>query len=283
MTKQTFVSLLALASLIPSSFSAPVLGREECICQPIDLGSADNNSSIASCEAIARDIQSWRALAFHSPFLADVFVDAEPRLQVPKRGGHLEKRRFAHELRTIHRPRDSLRSFNQAVRNVLRRTKKLCHGHSKEVVISQRAKSSLEPPTASPLHGPSRPTWPWEGFEHQDRSPGRAVEKASKPQFLHASHRYRIMCRSKDVPRAVVLAARPDLMLVASIIIVAIWLFVCDMLLAICRNYFSPSDAAVEEGIIVLAGDEKKIHAYQIEELDEGNMDAKSLPAIADL
>lgn len=116
MSKHTFISLLALASLLPSALSAPVLGREECICQPIDFVSSDNNSTIASCEAIARDIQKWRALAFHSPFLADVFVDAEEKLQTPRGNGHLEKRRFAHELHTIHRPRESLRSFSEYYR-----------------------------------------------------------------------------------------------------------------------------------------------------------------------
>jgi hypothetical protein len=100
--------------VVPSILSAPILGREECVCQPIDFVGTDNNSSIAACEAIARDIQSWRALAFHSPFLADVFVDAEEKLQVPRQNRHVEKRRFAHELHTIHRPRDSLRSFSES-------------------------------------------------------------------------------------------------------------------------------------------------------------------------
>lgn len=104
-----FVCLLTLAALAPLALSAPVLGREECVCQPIDFNaSASDNSSLASCEAIAQDIRQWRALAFHSPYLADVFVDAEEQLRVPE-SGHLEKRRFAHELHTIHRPEDSLR------------------------------------------------------------------------------------------------------------------------------------------------------------------------------
>jgi hypothetical protein len=108
MAKQYFLCLLALASLVPSTLSAPVLGREECICQPMDFTGSDN-SSMAACEAIARDVQQWRALAFHSPYLADVFVDAEEKLKVTS-NGHLEKRRFAHEIRTITHHGDALRT-----------------------------------------------------------------------------------------------------------------------------------------------------------------------------
>src|SRR6201990_522720 len=97
MAKRTFLHLLALTLLAPSIQAAPVLGREECICQPINVETS-SNSSMASCIIIAEQLQRWRAVSFHSPYLADVFVDAERQLQVSKSGGHLVQRRHAHQV-----------------------------------------------------------------------------------------------------------------------------------------------------------------------------------------
>jgi hypothetical protein len=108
MAKQSLLYLLALASLAPSTLSAPILGREECVCQPMDFTGSDN-SSMAACEAIARDVQQWRAVAFHSPYLADIFVDAEERLRFTP-NGRVEKHRFAHEIRTITHHGEALRT-----------------------------------------------------------------------------------------------------------------------------------------------------------------------------
>jgi hypothetical protein len=254
MAIQSLFCLLALASFVPSTLSAPILGREECVCQPMDFTGSDN-SSMAACEAIARDVQQWRALAFHSPYLADIFVDAEERLRVTS-NGHVEKHRFAHEIRTITHHGEALRTTfgecflllytpsstnageDHAVRDIFRRLRK----PSKHRGLARKGKTGLQPPPLSRLHGgPARPVWPWEAKKSgatkiEDKSPGRAVEEATKAGFLQPAHRYRILCRAKDTPRTMYFAIRPDLMLVASIIIVAVWLFVCDMMLAICRK-----------------------------------------------
>jgi hypothetical protein len=108
MARQSLLYLLALASVMPATLAAPILGREECVCQPMDFTGSDN-SSMAACEAIARDVQQWRAVAFHSPYLADIFVDAEEGLRVSP-NGHVEKHRFAHEIRTIKHHGQALRT-----------------------------------------------------------------------------------------------------------------------------------------------------------------------------
>jgi len=69
-------------------------------------------------------------------------------------------------------------------------------------------------------------------------------------------------------------------MLIASIIIVAIWLFVCDMMLTMCRNFFYPQENPVEERSIALVGDEKNLLAFQPGSED---IEAAVTPAISDL
>ncbi|KAE9988334.1 hypothetical protein EG327_003403 [Venturia inaequalis] len=85
MARTTAVLLLALSSLVPSVVSVPVLAQEECVCKPLE-GQTFSNSSLASCNKIAEGIQQWRAVAFHSPYLADAFVDAEQGLRVFRDG-----------------------------------------------------------------------------------------------------------------------------------------------------------------------------------------------------
>jgi hypothetical protein len=131
-------------------------------------------------------------------------------------------------------------SVDHAVRDIFRHLRK----PSKHRAQSRKGKNSLQPPSMSRLLGPARPSWPWEAAKpifskFEDKSPGRAVEEASKVAFLQPTHRYRILCRSREPPRTVYLAARPDLMLIASIVIVALWLFVCDVMLALCKKYVS--------------------------------------------
>lgn len=89
MARTTAVLLLALSSLVPSVVSIPVLAQEECVCKPLE-GQTFSNSSLASCNKIAEGIQQWRAVAFHSPYLADAFVDAEQGLRVFRDGKPLE-------------------------------------------------------------------------------------------------------------------------------------------------------------------------------------------------
>lgn len=90
MARTTAVLLLAFSSLVPSVVSIPVLAQEECVCKPLE-GQTFSNSSLASCNKIAEGIQQWRAVAFHSPVLADAFVDAEQGLRVFRDGKPLER------------------------------------------------------------------------------------------------------------------------------------------------------------------------------------------------
>lgn len=47
-------------------------------------------------------------------------------------------------------------------------------------------------------------------------------------------------------------------------------------------SYFVPSENAVEEGAIVLPGDEKKIYAYDVKDGEESDIDDAVTPAAAD-
>jgi hypothetical protein len=48
-------------------------------------------------------------------------------------------------------------------------------------------------------------------------------------------------------------------------------------------SYFGPSETAVEEGVIILPGDEKKMYAYELEADEKADIDAAVTPAVADL
>jgi len=126
-------------------------------------------------------------------------------------------------------------TVDRAMRDIFRHMGNRKPSHN-GVIVARKGKNGLQPPTMSPLLEPTRPSWPWEDSGHEDKSPGRAVEQASTPAFLKPSHRYRILCKSRDLPRASYLVARPDLMLIVSILIVAVWLFVCDVILTMCRR-----------------------------------------------
>jgi hypothetical protein len=89
MAKSAALLLLALSSVVPTVVSIPVLAQEECVCQPLE-GQTFNNNSLASCNKIAEDIQQWRAAAFHSPYLADAFVNTEQGVQASRDGRPLE-------------------------------------------------------------------------------------------------------------------------------------------------------------------------------------------------
>ena len=70
-------SLIVIAHLMPGLHATPMPVRESCSCQPLEpftRHSASYNSSLASCNRIAKEIERWR-WPLHSSQLADAFVD----------------------------------------------------------------------------------------------------------------------------------------------------------------------------------------------------------------
>jgi hypothetical protein len=76
---------------------------------------------------------------------------------------------------------------------------------------------------------PTRPTWPWEHSEDEDKSPGRAVEQARAPVFLEPAQRYRILCRSRTIQSEYTFAGRPELVLLAGLVFVFFCMTIFDM------------------------------------------------------
>jgi len=69
--------LIVLAHLIPGFHAVPMPTGERCSCQPLEpftRHSESYNSSLASCNRIAKQIERWRWPS-HAPKLADAFVD----------------------------------------------------------------------------------------------------------------------------------------------------------------------------------------------------------------
>lgn len=83
---------------------------------------------------------------------------------------------------------------------------------------------------------PIRPTWPWEQSKNDDKSPGRNVQHTSEPAFLEPAQQYRILCRSKNTPNEFSLAGRPELMLLAGLMIVVVCMTLFDMVVVAWRG-----------------------------------------------
>ncbi|TLD25925.1 hypothetical protein E2P81_ATG09582 [Venturia nashicola] len=240
MLRTTPALLLALSSLLPFVVSVPVLAQEECVCKPLQ-GQSFSNSSLASCNKIAEGIQQWRAVAFHSPYLADAFVDAEQGLQVFR--------------------------DDKAVQKLFRQWKQ-SNGETTAF------KSS---PNRERILAPIRPTWPWEQAQNDDKSPGRNTQQTSQPAFLEPAQRYRILCRSRNTPNEYSLAGRPELTLLAGLIIVVVCMTIFDVVVVAWRGY----KRAMKPVPVLLGGDEKRIYAlYRIEEEE---FEDAVVPAISDL
>ena len=97
MADRIFIYLISFVSLLPLVLSTPILGWEECVCQPLEPETS-SNSSLASCEIVAREIEQWRALAFHSPCLADLFGDTEHRLHLNR---YNDRPRHTHKVENV--------------------------------------------------------------------------------------------------------------------------------------------------------------------------------------
>ncbi|KAE9967099.1 hypothetical protein EG328_008407 [Venturia inaequalis] len=265
MARTTAVLLLALSSLVPSVVSVPVLAQEECVCKPLE-GQTFSNSSLASCNKIAEGIQQWRAVAFHSPYLADAFVDAEQGLRVFRDGKLLER---TQHVRTsgCHGPVQPQTVFDRAVKNLFHQWKE----------PNEETTTSTRTPNREPILPPARPTWPWEQSQNEDKSPGREVQHTSEPAFLEPAQRYRILCRSRNTPNENSFAGRPELILLAGLIIVVVCMTLVDTVVVAWRGY----KWATQSAPVALGGDEKRIYAlYSIEEEE---FEDAVVPAISDL
>lgn len=96
--------------------------------------------------------------------------------------------------------------------------------------------TSMRTPNKDHILAPTRPTWPWEQSQNEDRSPGRNVQHTSEPAFLEPAQRYRILCRSRNTPNEYSFADRPELMLLAGLIIVVVCMTLFDMVVVAWRG-----------------------------------------------
>jgi len=93
-----------------------------------------------------------------------------------------------------------------------------------------------EKPTKHRALAPARLTWPWEHSAGEDKSPGRVLDRTSTPAFLEPAQRYRILCRSRNTPSEYNFAGRPELMLLAGLILVVVIMTVFDMVVVAWRG-----------------------------------------------
>jgi hypothetical protein len=93
-----------------------------------------------------------------------------------------------------------------------------------------------EKPTQHRALAPARPTWPWEHSADEDKSPGRVLDRTSRPAFLEPAQRYRILCRSRNTPNEYNFSGRPELILLAGLILVVVIMTVFDMVVVAWRG-----------------------------------------------
>ncbi|QDS68138.1 hypothetical protein FKW77_010291 [Venturia effusa] len=263
MARTTAVVLLAFSSLVPSVVSIPVLAQEECVCKPL-AGQTFSNNSLASCNRIAEGIQQWRAVAFHSPFLADAFVDADQGLRVFRDGEPLETGRAARRS-GCHGHVQPYRAFT--VKKLLQQWKE----------PSEDRLASITTPNRERIVAPARPTWPWKQSRNEDKSPGRNVQHSSVPAFLEPAQQYRIICRSRNAPNEYSFAGRPELMLLMGLMIVVVCMTLFDMVVVAWRRY----KRVIQPVPVSLGRDEKRI--YALYKIDEEEFEDEVVPAISDL
>jgi hypothetical protein len=122
-------------------------------------------------------------------------------------------------------------SKDKAVRKLFRQWKEPSEGKT-----MARPSLSTETQTEGRLLDPTRPTWPWEHSEDEDKSPGRIVEQTPAPAFLEPAQRYRILCRSRTTQREYPFAQRPEIMLLAGLILVVICMTIFDMVVVAWRG-----------------------------------------------
>lgn len=103
------------------------------------------------------------------------------------------------------------------------------------------------------------------------------MQYAPEPAFLEPAQRYRILCRSRNAPNEYSFAGRPELVLLAALIIVVVCMTLFDMVVVAWRGY----KRAVKSAPVSLGGNEKQIYAlYRIEEEEE--FEDAAVPAISD-
>jgi hypothetical protein len=216
--------------------------RELCICQPLRPSSQHlpgYNESLASCNRIARDVERWRAAAFHHPDLADLFVDYQA-MELSKSQGiqslSVREEAYLDQIDSDKPPR------------VVSKTKRnLSHYRRRKAAV------------------------------FSDPSPGRAVESRTAATFLQSPQKFRILCQPRRSAFRVAVLSNFQWMVLSFLLMTILWFCVFEVVVGVWLRYVLLHTqnlpliltrarimrvAKPAEGTINLGGDEKALLAF---------------------
>ncbi|KAF2397361.1 hypothetical protein EJ06DRAFT_558934 [Trichodelitschia bisporula] len=246
--------------LLQSAIAVPVPGLEECVCQPIDpipasqISGNHTSAALESCNQVAQRIEHWRALSFHRPELADIFEGNDAGFIAHTKHPRSEKRRK-------HKKADDSKDFSQKLKDAFFRAR---HGgaHKRHGCHHSRVSAGLPgAPEAAPLR---RPSPQQQRLEAANKSTG--VVAAPPLHVPGTPQRYKILCRARYPASEAWVPGQVGLLIVACLVMTAIWLSIFDGFLQIWARLWQIPDP--DEGTIVLPGREKRMYAF-LQEYDE--------------